>query len=458
MGKTYTVKEYDSFVCGKVVPGYTTLPQKTFEQLKNFVLSNRNEETDALDLMSISAKKNGIGEIITAKNYVGVISMDDGTRIEILPKICPNESYTDEQVKKLLVKMIKTLNDTPYKTIQTSFVDTAKMNVFEIYIRMFIDEIFYIVKRGLKCDYQAVQSNESAIKGKLIFSEHIKRNIAHKEKVYVEYDEFNANRPENRLIKSTLIYLYKRTGSAKNKSDLKTLLSCFGEIDESLDYNKDFSMCKSDRNTTDYKNAITWCRVFLKGESFTSFSGSNIAYALLFPMEVLFESYVAKIVKDYFKGSEYLVKAQDKRYHLFEEPTRKFLIKPDIVIRNKLDRSVFLFDTKWKMLSDSAANYGISQSDMYQMYAYQKKYDAESVTLLYPKTDKVKNKSIEFRSDDTIVKVRFIDLFDENSIFAIKESVLNSRPIDMKMRKTKIDNAAEKIMSENIEALAELAK
>lgn len=419
MGKTYTVKEYDSFICEKTVPGYTTLPKKIFEQLKTFVLSNRNEEADALDLMSISAKKNGVGEIITAKNYVGVISMDDGTRIEILPKISLNESHTDEQIKRLLVKMIRTLSDTPYKTIQTSFVDTAKMNVFEIYIRMFIDEIFYIVKRGLKCDYQAVQSNEDAIKGKLIFSEHIKRNIAHKEKTYVEYDEFNVNRAENRLIKSTLIYLYKRTGSAKNKSDLKALLSCFGEIDESFDYNKDFSMCKKDRNTADYKNAITWCRIFLKGESFTSFSGANIAYALLFPMEVLFESYVAKIVKDYFKGSEYLVKAQDKRYHLFEEPTKKFLIKPDIVISNKVDKSIFLFDTKWKMLSDTAVNYGISQSDMYQMYAYQQKYGAESVTLLYPKTDKVKNQNIEFRSDDISVKVRFVDLFDDNNIKSV---------------------------------------
>ena len=426
MGKTYTIKEYDSFVCEKTVPGYTALPQKTFNQLKSFVLSNRNEESDALDLMSISAKKNGIGEVITAKNYVGVISMDDGTRIEILPKICSNESYTDDQVKRLLVKMIRTLSDTPYKTVQTSLVDTAKMNIFEIYIRMFIDEIFYIVKRGLKCDYQAIQSNENAIKGKIIFSEHIKRNIAHKEKVYVEYDEFNVNRPENRLIKSTLIYLYKRTGSVKNKADLKTLLSSFDEVDCSLDYDKDFTFCKKDRNTADYKNAITWCRVFLKGESFTSFSGSNVVYALLFPMEVLFESYVAKIVKDYFKGSEYLVKAQDKRYHLFEEPTKKFLIKPDIAISNKVDKSIFLFDTKWKMLSDSSANYGISQVDMYQMYAYQKKYGAKSVTLLYPKTDKVKNEKIIYKSDDTIVNIKFIDLFAvHNCIELLCNEILN---------------------------------
>ena len=47
-------------------------------------------------------------------------------------------------------------------------------------------------------------------------------------------------------------------------------------------------------------------------------------------------------------------------------------------------------DTKWKRLSGSLKNnYGISQADMYQMYAYQKKYEAKGnnvngVTLLYP--------------------------------------------------------------------------
>ncbi|MCR5457082.1 MAG: McrC family protein [Clostridiales bacterium] len=423
MGNNYTIKEYDSFVCEKTVPGYTTLPQKTFEQLEEFVLSNRTNDADALDLMSISGKKGGIGKVITAKNYVGVISMTDGTRIEILPKIFSRESHSDDQIKRLLVKMIRTLNAPPYKTIQTSLVDTAKMNVFEIYIRMFIDEVFGIVKRGLKCDYQVIQRNENAIKGKIIFSEHIKRNIVHKEKVYVEYDEFNINRPENRLIKSTLIYLYKKSISAKNKSDLKTLLSYFVEVDESLNYLNDISLCKNDRNTADYKNALVWCQVFLKGESFTSFSGSKIAYALLFPMEVLFESYVAKKIKECFRGSKCLVKIQDKRYHLFDEPSKKFLIKPDIVIRNSVNKSVFLCDTKWKMLSDSAPNYGISQSDMYQMYAYQKKYNAESVTLLYPKTDKVINENIEFKSDDALVKVRFVDLFDDNSIFAIKDAI-----------------------------------
>ena len=43
-----------------------------------------------------------------------------------------------------------------------------------------------------------------------------------------------------------------------------------------------------------------------------------------------------------------------------------------------------MLDTKWKLLSPQWHNYGISQADMYQMYAYQKEYAANQAVLLYP--------------------------------------------------------------------------
>ena len=149
------------------------------------------------------------------------------------------------------------------------------------------------------------------------------------------------------------------------------------------------------------------------GKSFTSFSGSEVAFALLFPMETLFESYIAVHLKKALNHSNYTLSAQDKTYHLFDSP-KKFLMKPDIVIKNNKSDKIFIMDTKWKILSDTKANYGISQADMYQMYAYQKKYASENITLLYPKTEKIEQiADIHFFSADGCeVKIRFIDLFN----------------------------------------------
>ena len=415
MRKTYQITEYGSFVRDKEVLGSTSLPPDTFDALENFVLSNNTEDADALELMSISARK-GVGKIITAKNYVGVITMGDGTTIEILPKIFSHETITDGKVKKLLVDMLKTLRNAPFKSLQSTNVNIEKLNIFEIFIRMFVDEVFYIVKRGLKCDYETIQSNESVFKGKMIFTGQIKYNYAHKERSFVEYDEFNTNRAENKILKSTLGYLYKNTTSSKNKSDIKTLLNAFSDVDESKDPKADFEKIVPDRKTADYQTALLWSKVFLMGKSFTSFSGSEVAFALLFPMETMFESYIAAQLKKMIGHSGYTVSAQDKTYHLFDEP-RKFLMKPDIVITNKVLERVFVMDTKWKVLSDAKANYGISQADMYQMYAYQKKYTSENVTLLYPLTEKVEqDKDIRFLSHDgTEIKIRFVDLFNVGS-------------------------------------------
>ena len=51
---------------------------------------------------------------------------------------------------------------------------------------------------------------------------------------------------------------------------------------------------------------------------------------------------------------------------------------------------------------------------MYQMYAYQKKYQAENISLLYPVTDTLNtDRQIPFQSNDgVLVTARFIDLFN----------------------------------------------
>lgn len=419
MRRSYQTTEYGSFVRDKEVLGYTSLPQGTFDALENFVLTNSTNETDALDIMGLSVRK-GIGKIITVKNYVGVITMDDGTSIEILPKIYSKENFTDGKVKQLLIDMLKTLRNAPFKNLQNTNVNIEKLSIFEIFIRMFIEEVFAIVKRGLKCDYETIQANGNVFKGKMIFAGQIKHNYAHKERCYVEYDEFNTKRAENKILKTTLTHLYKNTTSSRNKTDIKTLLNAFSEVDESKDYKSDFDNVVPDRKTTDYQTALMWSKVFLMGKSFTSFAGSEVAFALLFPMETLFESYIAIQLKKMLAGTSYNLSAQDKTYHLFDEP-KKFLMKPDIVIRHKETQKIFIMDTKWKVLADSKANYGISQADMYQMYAYQNKYGSENITLLYPLTEKVEQNNIEFHSNDgMLIKIRFIDLFDlRNSLSSI---------------------------------------
>ena len=50
-------------------------------------------------------------------------------------------------------------------------------------------------------------------------------------------------------------------------------------------------------------------------------------------------------------------------------------------------------------------NYGISQADMYQMFAYSKKYKAKNVWLLYPMVNELKDRMIQFQEEETNICV-----------------------------------------------------
>ncbi len=57
MRQVYHIREYGSFITGKQIDGYVTLPPHTFAQLEEFILTNRSRDTDALELMGLSARK-----------------------------------------------------------------------------------------------------------------------------------------------------------------------------------------------------------------------------------------------------------------------------------------------------------------------------------------------------------------------------------------------------------------
>lgn len=138
------------------------------------------------------------------------------------------------------------------------------------------------------------------------------------------------------------------------------------------------------------------------------YQGGDKAFALLFDMNKLFESFVAHHLKKYVanKKCEYEIKAQDKSRHLLktDKERNKFQIRPDIVCKNIKDnkQTLFIADTKWKILDFNRDDYGIAQGDLYQMFAYLAKYQCVKGYLIYPKivenNESIKHKSFTYKA------------------------------------------------------------
>ena len=371
--------------------------KKDFDDIENFILKNSDENAPFLRIAS------GIGgKFIQARNYVGVLQTKSGLTIEILPKIADKNDA--ERSKAVFIKMLKTLKNFPFKSSNLASLKTQNLPLLEIFISMFLCELEALVKKGIKSDYVALEDNLKFLKGKLNINEQIKRNSIHKERFYVGYSEFLSDIKINQIIKTTLKFLYKKSNSSKNQQKIRELLFIFDEVSECEDYKNFFAKLVINRQVKHYEQTLLWCKIFLLNNSFTPHKGDDIALALLFDMNALFESYVGNFIKKSFPGTI----LQHSEKHLIEDP-KSFRLRPDIFLEGK-----FIADTKWKIIK---LKDDILQADLYQLYAYGKKYECDKLHLIYPKIGGATQESIKFKYDDEMhLEILYFDLENDKLI------------------------------------------
>jgi 5-methylcytosine-specific restriction enzyme subunit McrC len=406
---THFLQEFGTIYNAKDYPGEKDcfnaifIEDKAFQHLRNFISENIDPDIEVGHAFSIHRKK--AKDFIRVKNYVGVIETLDHTHIEILPKIfLQSEKDMIVETRKIFLRMLRHLKDSPFKSIDNAMLKTTKFPILEIFIKTFLDELDLLIQRGLQSQYVKIEENVKFLKGSLKFSEHLKLNLLHKERFFVSFDEFCIDIPHNRLIKSTLEFLKSKSRSSKNKTRIHNLLHFFEEVKESPNIEKDLSqITQLNRMFSNYSKVLQWARIFLLDQSFTNFKGNNINKAILFPMERIFEDYIGAGFKKY---TDFDVALQDKKVALVDEHngSNKFKLKPDIYIDGD---KPFILDTKWKLIDQNKPrkNYLISQGDMYQLFAYGKKYSYYSesksrLALLYPKHENFIETLADFNYDD----------------------------------------------------------
>ena len=389
------------------------IDKKDFKDIENFILKNSDENAPFLRIGSGSD-----GKFIQARNYVGVLQTKSGLTIEILPKIA--DKNDTKRSKAVLIKMLRTLKNFPFKSSNLANLKTQNLPLLEIFISMFLCELETLVKKGIKSDYITLEDNLKFLKGKLNINEQIKRNSVHKERFYVGYSEFLNDIKINQIIKTTLTFLYKKSNLNKNQQKIRELLFIFDEVSTCNDYKNFFTSYTINRQVKHYEQTLLWCKIFLLGDTFTPHKGDDLAFALLFDMNALFESYVGNFIKKKLPGT--ILQHQEK--YLIEKP-RKFRLKPDIFLEGK-----FIADTKWKIIrqdiNESEKKYKISQADLYQLYAYGKKYECGKLYLIYPKIDGAKQESMKFEYEkDMQLEILYFDLENDSSNDELIKNLLN---------------------------------
>lgn len=67
------------------------------------------------------------------------------------------------------------MKDFPCKVFNDALLKVDKMNLYEIFINMYLQEVRQLVKRGIKSAYVQQEDNLKYYKGKLLINKHIQK-------------------------------------------------------------------------------------------------------------------------------------------------------------------------------------------------------------------------------------------------------------------------------------------
>lgn len=341
---------------------------------------------------------------IRFENYVGVIQIG-GLTIEILPKADKNENADKKMWQNVLLNMLKVCKKNQVESVSETQLKKRYHSILDVYFELYLNEIDRLLKKGMIKKYRKNQSNQNALKGKLLFAQNIQKNVVHKEHFYCEHQVYDKNHMLHKILYKGLLIL-KSFVNDSLKDKLNRLLFEFQDIENITIQKKHFDKIIIARKNKDYQKAIDIAKIIILNYSPSLNYGNENLLTLLFDMNVLWEEYIFRILQKH-KPNEMEISFQNS--DKFWENKR---IRPDIVLKTKDD--TFVIDTKWKITEANKP----SDDDLKQMFVYNLHWKAEKTLLLYPKTNQMDSKygTFHYNNLGKKCKLGFVDITNESSI------------------------------------------
>jgi len=324
---------------------------------------------------------------LQAGQVVGILALPSFS-LEILPKI---ESENDTQVREALTHMLNIAWDLPVVTSATTLMRLQNDDLLEVLITSFTEKFLAVIRRGLPRRYVSFEDELTLLRGRLNVKRQIVNNLIRPQKLACEFDELSVDTPLNRVLKATVRLLESHARSAENRRRLLELRMRLESVSNST---SPFSeRVQLDRTNTAFHELYRLAKLLLQRQWQSTNIGMSSGIALLFPMNDLFEAFVARNLKRALP--EHDVRIQDSGKSVLSDGTHNLMrLRPDLVVDGDT-----VIDTKWKRLDAQESDLGISQADVYQILAYGHAYNAKRLILLYPWHQGIKLHGVQKRLD-----------------------------------------------------------
>ena len=301
--------------------------------------------------------------------HVGLVQVA-GLSLVILPKLKrAAPEVTDRSWRLLLEHMVETvLRPHP---LSPTVADTKHRSsrLLDIVAAQFLDEVDRVRSRGLVRGYHDVEENRGVLRGRLLVARNARVNVAHAERFFVRHEVHDFDTPFNRVVLAALRLVASLPVSGRLRVQARQRIDLLPELPamRSQDVQRPLP-----RQALHYRRVVDLAAALLDARLPRPNAGSSPLFALLFDMNVLFEDYVALLMR---RGG--LAVRTQVRCRFLNKPRR--LVKPDLVVDGD---PPLVMDTKWKVPKGNRP----SDADLKQMYVYDHITGASRAVLLYPRT------------------------------------------------------------------------
>jgi 5-methylcytosine-specific restriction enzyme subunit McrC len=320
------------------------------------------------------------------RNYVGVIQVGSLT-IEILPKAdkVPDSPTQKKKWQSALIEMLRQSGFIRVASMSDARLRLRSSSLLDIYFESFLAEVDELVHHGLVRKYRQTYGNLPTLKGRILFQQHLAKNIIHREQFFTAHLFYDRNNPFNQILRVALDVLVRVSSNPHLIALARSLAVLFEDVDVVEVTDRTFNRLSYTRNTERYRRALQLARLIILNYSPDIRGGREDVLAILFDMNSLFERYV------YVQLKRAEAKQAFRRISFRAQVSCRFWsaddmqksIRPDIIaqIGTGPDYERVVMDTKWKIPGDGKP----SAADLQQMHAYNVQFGARRSFLLYPR-------------------------------------------------------------------------
>ena len=256
---------------------------------------------------------------------------------------------------------------------------------------------------GPERDYRSHNAEVTGLRGRIIFSESLKRMSFPRGRTFCQYEHYTVDVPANQIIRSTMVNLI-RSGefgtTLKTASQLRSRLRRLVlDLDAASLIELSPGVIRREqlkRHDRDYSLMLAICYMLSRTQMPTELADSTTAPQLDRDTLTLYEIYERFVARFYAHHlNDWTVSAQKKQAWPAEEPNDYLpTMVPDIVLQHQITGQLVVIDTKFTPHILKVGQYDklrFDRNHLFQIYAYVKSQEHQSDNhrsatglLLYP--------------------------------------------------------------------------